>query len=244
MKTDRVFVLLLVVLLPLSGCFDGSTTGDAEGADAADGSSESTAVINNYYNNTTTSSESQERTWYSSGTVVDTYWNDGQDVASGSQRCLEYGPSYDASTGDYLGEECKETNYPTAISDWNSTTCAASGGVLIGSSSGMLGGDNPRYAPTCSIIATSINTNSGEALILYEMSSISVTTTCGGVDVSSINQIGGYYGGEDNAIVPGSSLSCVHDITYTQTYQKSSYADLNKQSIWSLVYAIQDTTVV
>ena len=72
MKTDRVFVLLLVVLLPLSGCFDGSTTGDAEGADAADGSSESTAVINNYYNNTTTSSESQERTWYSSGTVVDT----------------------------------------------------------------------------------------------------------------------------------------------------------------------------
>ena len=54
MKTDRVFVLLLVVLLPLSGCFDGSTTGDAEGADAADGSSESTAVINNYYNNTTT----------------------------------------------------------------------------------------------------------------------------------------------------------------------------------------------
>jgi hypothetical protein len=50
MKTDRVFVLLLVVLLPLSGCFDGSV-GDA---DAADDSSESTAVINNYYNNTTT----------------------------------------------------------------------------------------------------------------------------------------------------------------------------------------------
>ena len=50
MKTDRVFVLLLIVLLPLSGCFDGSVGG----ADAADDSSESTAVINNYYNNTTT----------------------------------------------------------------------------------------------------------------------------------------------------------------------------------------------
>ena len=49
MKTDRVFVLLLVVLLPLSGCFDGSV-GDA---DATDDSSESTTVINNYYNNTT-----------------------------------------------------------------------------------------------------------------------------------------------------------------------------------------------
>jgi hypothetical protein len=39
MKTDRIFVLLLVVLLPLSGCFDGSTTGDAE---AQDGVSEDT----------------------------------------------------------------------------------------------------------------------------------------------------------------------------------------------------------
>jgi len=52
MKTDRVFVLLLVVLLPLSGCFDGSTTGDAEGADAAD-DAPSTTIVNNYYNNTT-----------------------------------------------------------------------------------------------------------------------------------------------------------------------------------------------
>jgi len=49
MKTNRVFVLLLVVLLPLSGCFDGSI-GDA---DATGDSSESTPVINNYYNNTT-----------------------------------------------------------------------------------------------------------------------------------------------------------------------------------------------
>jgi hypothetical protein len=52
MKTDRVFVLLLVVLLPLSGCFDGSTTGDAEGADAAE-DAPSTTIVNNYYNNTT-----------------------------------------------------------------------------------------------------------------------------------------------------------------------------------------------
>ncbi|MDC0340564.1 hypothetical protein OAM96_01250 [Candidatus Poseidoniaceae archaeon] len=35
MKTDRVFVLLLVVLLPLSGCFDGSV-GDADATDADD----------------------------------------------------------------------------------------------------------------------------------------------------------------------------------------------------------------
>ena len=35
MKTDRIFVLLLVVLLPLSGCFDGSV-GDADATDADD----------------------------------------------------------------------------------------------------------------------------------------------------------------------------------------------------------------
>jgi len=51
MNTDRVFVLLLVILLPLSGCFDGGSVGDA---DAADDGSEDNTIINNYYNNTTT----------------------------------------------------------------------------------------------------------------------------------------------------------------------------------------------
>ena len=37
MKTDRIFVLLLVVLLPMSGCFDDAV-GDAEGSDDADNS--------------------------------------------------------------------------------------------------------------------------------------------------------------------------------------------------------------
>ena len=51
MKTDRIFVLLLVVLLPMSGCFD-DTVGDAEGADSTDdegtpSTSTSTTVIPN-----------------------------------------------------------------------------------------------------------------------------------------------------------------------------------------------------
>ena len=45
MKTDRIFVLLLVVLLPMSGCFDDAV-GDAEGADDSSG----TTVVNNYNN--------------------------------------------------------------------------------------------------------------------------------------------------------------------------------------------------
>ena len=82
MRNDQIFVLLLVILLPLSGCFDGAV-GDAEGTDDA---SSGTTVINNYYNNST---NSQERIWYSTGDAVNKYWTDGQDVASGNQRCLE-----------------------------------------------------------------------------------------------------------------------------------------------------------
>ena len=49
MRNDQIFVLMLVILLPLSGCFD-----DAVGeADANEGDTGMT-VINNYYNNTTT----------------------------------------------------------------------------------------------------------------------------------------------------------------------------------------------
>ncbi len=111
------------MLLRLAGCLDGSTTGEAEGDEGADDSSESTAVINNYYNNTTTSSESQERTWYSSGNTYFSYWNDGQATSSGQQRCLEWGPAYDSSTGEYIGVACQETGYPQRASDWNLTKC-------------------------------------------------------------------------------------------------------------------------
>ena len=47
MKMDRIFVLLLVVLLPMTGCFDDSV-GDAEGSDDSDseGTSTNTAGYN------------------------------------------------------------------------------------------------------------------------------------------------------------------------------------------------------
>ena len=35
MRNDQIFVLLLVILLPMSGCFDGAV-GDAEGSDDSD----------------------------------------------------------------------------------------------------------------------------------------------------------------------------------------------------------------
>jgi len=234
MKTDRVFVLLLVVLLPLSGCFDGTTTGDAEGAEGTD-DAPSTTVVNNYYNNTTTSSNSQERIWHSSSDAVYKYWNDGQDVASGQQRCLEYGPSYDSDTGAYLGEECKETGLPSDETDWNGTDC---NGDLSLTSSMMF--SNWAYAPTCTVVSKTLTTNSGEALILYEMQSITISTTCDGVFTSTKNTIGD----REYVIVPGSAMNCTHEISYTQSYQTSSSTILSDMKILSLVYAIQDTVVV
>lgn len=49
MRNDQIFVLLLVVLLPLSGCMD-NTVGDAEGTDDIDSD---VTVVNHYYNQTT-----------------------------------------------------------------------------------------------------------------------------------------------------------------------------------------------
>ena len=46
MRNDQIFVLLLVILLPMSGCFDGAV-GDAEGTDDEEAS---TTIVNNYYN--------------------------------------------------------------------------------------------------------------------------------------------------------------------------------------------------
>ena len=145
----------------LAGC-----TGNANGAGEADPTSDaSTVIINNYYNNST-NSDSQERIWYSSGDIRNNYWNDGQDVQQGYPRCLEYGPAYDSSTGDYLGEECKETGSPSSSSEWNGTSCTSIGGVLVDANA-----PHWNYA-NCQVTAKSISTNSGEALILYEMKSI------------------------------------------------------------------------
>ena len=64
MKTDKVFILLLVILLPLTGCLDVSDNADAQ--DASDSEETETTVINNYYNNTTVQSpqKTEAMTYY------------------------------------------------------------------------------------------------------------------------------------------------------------------------------------
>ena len=58
MKTDRVFVLLLVILIPMTGCIDVADNAGAE--DSTESENDGMTVVNHYYNNTTTIVEQQE----------------------------------------------------------------------------------------------------------------------------------------------------------------------------------------
>ena len=251
MRNDQIFVLLLVVLLPMSGCFDGGGVGEAEGAQDSDETS-GTTVVNHYYNNSTTSSNAQERIWYSTGDTFESTWNDGLGVASRSERCMEYGPHYDSSTGEYLGEECKRYGFPNKESDWNVTNCTNVGGTPVWSNLATYENhddDNDpltnyayAWAPSCTgITMFSIQTQPGEALLLYQKFGIGIwTTTCGGVSTTlATHLIGGSYGNE-YVIVQGSSLSCTHEMVRTMYFDHQSPT----MDMWSLVYAIQDVTIV
>ena len=248
MRNDQIFVLLLVILLPMSGCFDGAV-GDAEGTDDA---SENGDTSGGDGTSTGTASSTQERTWYSSGGTFAATWSDGSEVGSGSQKCMEWGPSYDPQTGDYLGEECRRYGYPDRASDWNVTECTDVGGTPFWyqlSSYEHHDGDNNsstnyayRWAPNCiDIPLATINTVSGEALIIYQWNGASLTTTCNGVRASNpyLSSVGGTSGLE-SVVVQGSAMDCTHEITRSMPYSDSA----PNYAIWSVVYAIQDVTVV
>ena len=231
----------------MTGCFDNSV-GDAEGAQDSDSSSDSTAEPTN----TPNSNNAQARTWFSSGGIDNQYWTDGQTAQSGQQRCVDYGPTYNSSTGEYVGEDCRETAYPEQASDWNTTTCTANGGTLVWDNLQYYNdGDNGtnyayRYAPTCITIYRSISTSAGEALLIYEMSyGLKLRTTCNGVsspaDYSTSTSWSYSVSGEYN-IVQGSAMNCVHEVYRSKSYANSDISAYD--AIWSMVYAVQDTTVV
>ena len=255
MKTDKIFVLLLVVLLPMTGCFDDAV-GDAEGTDESDGTSD---TGDNGGTQASDAANSQARTWYSSGGVYQTYWDDGQysgyesndsddddnryrQISSSSERCLDWGPYYDSSTGESLGERCNEWGYPDSASDWDLTDCTDNGGEIIWPYTDLYF-DQPyyyRYAPSCMMTFATINSTIGEALMIYEWSGFSISSTCDGVNVYTGASA---LSGKEYVIAPGTALQCSHELY--QTLQYTSDEDrFEDQSIWSIVYAIQDTTVV
>ena len=249
MRNDQIFVLLLVILLPMSGCFDGAV-GDAEGTDDA---SENGDTSGGEGASTGTSTSSQERTWFSSGGTFATTWSDGSGLSENAQRCMEWGPSYDNQTGAYLGEECRRYGYASQESDWNVSECTDVGGTpywnrltsysnQTDNNSGETTNYGYRWAPICiDIPLATINTSSGEALIIYQWAGASLTTTCNGVEAANPNlyYLGGQQGVE-SMIVQGSAMDCTHEITRIMYYD----SDPSDYAIWSVVYAIQDVTVV
>jgi len=240
MKTDRIFVLLLVVLLPMTGCFDDAV-GDAEGTDDAtdDGS-----VTEGDGTSTGTATPTQARTWYSSGGVMPVYWNDNGAISGSSQNCNDWGPVYNSSTGEYMGEECRDTGFRTSASQWNVSKCTSNGGTADWSSYGT-SSTRFKYAPACTdIVLATINTSSGEALLMYEFAgtNVAMQSTCNGVTSSFPSYQLGYSYGNEYRIAEGSAMNCSHVITASMTYH-STY-DVDYLYIWSIVYAIQDVTVV
>ena len=129
MRNDQIFVLLLVVLLPMSGCFDGGGVGEAEGAqDSTDTSG--TTVVNHYYNNTTTNANSQEKAWYTSGGTYFSQWND-ENADSQGRYCSDLREQYSSSNGTLIGTYCEEYSYYTDfLSEGNTSECVARGGTL------------------------------------------------------------------------------------------------------------------
>jgi hypothetical protein len=213
MRKDQIFVLLLVVLLPMSGCFDGSV-GDAEGTD------------NSGDNNSST--ETQERIWYSSGGTYQTTWNQNN-VTAGGNYCVEWNIEYD---------ECVDDRWIETFSDWNTTECTDAGGVATPTSISS-------SSPICTIELSVINTTSGEALLIYQWDSFSLQTTCDGVSVSTGKT------SQEYLVITGSAMDCSHRLFTTLTYDSQSiYNGMNGNTqsnstvIWSIVYAIQDVTVV
>jgi len=234
----NVYALMLALVIVLSGCF-GLGGGDAE-AEEDDTSSSDPATPD-------TSSASQALTWYASGAVFNTSWDDPNrdDYGSG---CASMGPHYDSSTGEYLGEECDEINNAWTTEDWNESACTDMGGELdpewtrngaysFGPGGGIFGGST--YYPYCRVYFATISTTSGEVLSVYQMSgSLTLRTTCEGVTAASMSDTS--IAVREYLIAPGGAMDCSHTL-YRDIPQ---YDDNDSQAIWSIVYAIQDVTVV
>ena len=259
----NVYALMLALVIVLSGCF-GMAGDESDAQDS--GSDENEEDTSDQNDHSDADNGNQDRTWYSSAGLYQTYWDDGQysgyfhsgngsvggennsgdddyiyrQISSNSYRCLDWGPYYDSSTGELLGERCNEWGYPESASDWNLTDCTDNGGEILWSSEVETNPSYYRHAPACKMAFATINSSVGEALLIYEWSGFSIASTCNGVDVFTSSST---LNGKEYVIAPGTALECSHEIYTTLSYTPNEDR-FESQSIWSIVYAIQDTTVV
>jgi hypothetical protein len=225
MRKDQIFVLILVIFLPLTGCF-GNSVGEAE----ADENGEGTTVINNYYNNSTVQTNSQQITYFSSGGIVYQSWYDyGVDANGGLNDSHPLHPSNGGVNATLYSSQ-----------EYNLSVCNSRGGFHFGNTSagstynGHTTGrqimvPTPKYRPVCTIELATINTTSGEALAIHEQSMFWHDSVCEGVKSDS----------SSGMFEPGAALNCTHTLYYDMNYE---YSD--DVVFWSIVYSIQPTIVV
>ena len=232
-NAKNVYVLLLALIIVLSGCF-GMTSDET---DAQDSGSEE----NGEQENDSNPSESQDRIWYTSGGIYERYWNE-DNVSSDGQYCIDWDHTYSSETGEIIETDCDGTDRHESIDDWDTSECTEAGGLITPNDSSFWGG-NISSAPTCTIEFATINTSAGEALLIYDLSNVAITTTCDGVSQSSY-----FDNGKEYSIIEGSAMDCSHllykTLEYDQENEYSSNEQLSQMRIWSIVYAIQDVTVV
>ena len=166
------------------------------------------------------SGSEEEETWYSAGGTFKQYWNeDGYD---------EWGDAEDGGSDH------------GSFADWDTSECTEQGGVAtpnVGSES---------WAPECYLEFKTITSNSGQAIVLYELETAEIKTTCNGSTsyiTSTPSVLGGvhspYVSSTDRFVLPGSAMNCQHVLGVG-----IGYYDDDRVSIWSVVYEIRDVTVV
>jgi hypothetical protein len=226
MRKDQIIVLLLVVLLPLTGCIGGGSDAGEESNTEESGSTsseenqsqDSTTIINHYhYNNTTIIYQSNNST---------------DDGASSS------GSFYNNSTyvDNYFTNNTYVDNYYTNNSNYTNYSQVT---TVIYSQGGYWNG-----GPT---EVFNLSTLEGEMVQIVEAHvyrppgtrySLNIITDCGpapGHGQGHVIEFSTVISGEEGLLphnLPGSSMNCTH------TW------DASGTTSWSIVYSIQNTTVI
>ena len=231
-KVNTLLFCLLVITMPLSGCFGGD-----DDSSSSDVQSEGTTIVNNYYNYTTinyennTTSTTTDNSQPSDPTDIDNYYTN---------------QTYD----DY-----NYNNYSYTNNTNNTITNYSSTGPKMIAIGGSAPPSNGRQEYQTDIVWV-LNSSAGEALriieaypvkSLHEASSSSgsdhpgmrISSSCNGLQFSTevANPHQAYTWSnlvymQPDFILPGSFTSCQHSIHI--------YAPYNS---WSMVYSVNNVTI-
>ena len=226
-KVNALLFCLLVITMPLSGCFGGN-----DDSTSSEVQSEGTTIVNNYYNYTTinyennTTSQATDNSQPSEPTDADNYYT--------NQTYDDYNYNNYSYTNNTI------TNYSSAGSEM----------IAIGGSAPPRDGRQE----SATDIVWLLNSSAGEAINIHEAypqkwehgnpssgggdyPSMRISSSCNGVGYSTYvgnphNDWGGNVYNQPEFYLPGSFTFCQHTIYI--------YADWTS---WSIVYSVNNVTI-